>query len=63
MHADHVTGSGELKKKIPGCKSMISAISKAQGDIKLSEGDKIDFGSFHLEVRSTPGHTNGWFTL
>lgn len=62
VHADHVTGSGELKKKIPTCKSMIAAVSKAKGDIKLSDGDTIDFGRFKLDVRSTPGHTNGCLT-
>ncbi|XP_052060966.1 persulfide dioxygenase ETHE1, mitochondrial-like isoform X1 [Mytilus californianus] len=62
VHADHVTGSGELKKKLPTCESMISNVSNAKADVKLSDGDKIDFGSFHLEVRSTPGHTNGCLT-
>ena len=59
VHADHVTGSGKIKENIPTCKSMISSYSKAKGDIKLSDGDKINFGSFQIEVRSTPGHTNG----
>lgn len=40
---------------------MISNVSNAKADVKLSDGDKIDFGSFNLEVRSTPGHTNGAF--
>ncbi|XP_076111396.1 persulfide dioxygenase ETHE1, mitochondrial-like isoform X1 [Mytilus galloprovincialis] len=63
VHADHVTGSGELKKKLPKCESMISNVSNAKADVKLSDGDKIDFGSFNLEVRSTPGHTNGCLTF
>jgi len=25
IHADHITGSGELKKKFPGCRSVLSA--------------------------------------
>lgn len=62
VHADHITGTGELKKKIPTCKSVISAVSKAQSDVKISDGDQIDFGQFKLEVRSTPGHTNGCVT-
>lgn len=41
------------------CKSAISAASKADADIKLKEGDKLTFGKYELEVRSTPGHTNG----
>lgn len=62
VHADHVTGTGEIKKKLPNCKSMISKYSKAKADIPLSEGDKIKFGKFELEVRSTPGHTDGCLT-
>lgn len=62
VHADHVTGTGEIKKKIPSCKSMISKYSNAKADVQLSEGDKIKFGKFELEVRSTPGHTDGCLT-
>ncbi len=59
MHADHITGTGLLKKLAPEVKSVISAESGALADIKISNGDKINFGSHELEVRSTPGHTNG----
>ncbi|RUS82764.1 hypothetical protein EGW08_009464 [Elysia chlorotica] len=59
VHADHVTGSGEMKKKIPGCKSMIAEVSKAKADVKLKPNDLVKFGQFELEVRSTPGHTDG----
>lgn len=59
VHADHVTGSGEMKKRVPTCKSMIAEVSKAKADVKLNPKDNIKFGQFELEVRSTPGHTNG----
>ncbi|GFO39967.1 persulfide dioxygenase ethe1, mitochondrial-like [Plakobranchus ocellatus] len=59
VHADHITGSGEMKKRLPVCKSMIAAVSQARADVKLKEKDLIKFGQFELEVRSTPGHTNG----
>jgi sulfur dioxygenase len=36
-HADHITGSGLLKEKFPGCQSMISLASTAEADIKLEE--------------------------
>ena len=58
MHADHVTGTGELKKKFPGCQSIIGE-SKAVADIHISHGDVIKFGKHHLDCYSTPGHTNG----
>ena len=59
MHADHITGSGEIKKRIPECRSVIAKVSKAVADIKVNAGDKIKFGKFELEVRPTPGHTDG----
>lgn len=58
VHADHITGSGMLKQKLP-IKSMISADSKAKADIYIKDGDKIEFGDSVLDCVSTPGHTNG----
>ncbi|XP_013383680.1 persulfide dioxygenase ETHE1, mitochondrial [Lingula anatina] len=62
VHADHVTGTGELKKRIAGCKSVISKAAGAKADMFLNNGDKVEFGKYHLEARSTPGHTNGCMT-
>lgn len=36
---------------------MIALASHAKSDVKLSENDKITFGSRHLKVIATPGHT------
>ena len=58
-HADHVTATGELKKRLAECKSGISDDSGAAADWKFKEGDKIEFGGNTLEVRATPGHTDG----
>jgi len=62
-HADHVTGTGELKKRVPGLKSMIAKASTAQADEHFVHGDIISFGdpesALNLEVRATPGHTDG----
>lgn len=62
MHADHITGTGKLKKLCPGCKSMISRASGARADILLDETDVIKFGSHQLNILATPGHTNGCVT-
>uniref|UniRef100_A0A1B6FJV1 Persulfide dioxygenase ETHE1, mitochondrial n=1 Tax=Cuerna arida TaxID=1464854 RepID=A0A1B6FJV1_9HEMI len=62
MHADHITGSGLLKKMIPGCKSLISRCSGAMADVYVDACDVVQFGSHCLSVRSTPGHTNGCVT-
>lgn len=59
MHADHITGTGALKKMIPGSKSAIAKHSGAKADLYIEHGDKVKFGSHELEVRSTPGHTDG----
>ncbi|CAG5117505.1 unnamed protein product [Candidula unifasciata] len=63
IHADHITGSGEIKKYLQTCKSVISEVSKARADVKLKEGDLIKFGKFNIEARSTPGHTDGCMTF
>lgn len=61
-HADHITGTGLLKKNIFGLKSAISKHSGAAADIQLSEGDRIAFGKHYLSVLETPGHTDGCLT-
>lgn len=62
-HADHITGTGLLKKKLYGVKSAISKHSGASADILLSEGDSITFGKHCLKARETPGHTDGCITF
>ncbi|XP_040580897.1 persulfide dioxygenase ETHE1, mitochondrial [Lepeophtheirus salmonis] len=63
VHADHITGSGLLKKLSPGVKSIISKQSGADADIHVEEGDKIQLGVIELDVHNTPGHTNGCITF
>jgi len=58
-HADHITGTGELKKRVPGMKSGISEAAGAKADVLYKPGDRVEVGSIKLEVRATPGHTNG----
>nr|DAD33849.1 TPA_asm: hypothetical protein HUJ06_012700 [Nelumbo nucifera] len=61
-HADHVTGTGLIKGRVPGVKSIISKESRAKADLFVEHGDKIYFGDLYLEVRATPGHTLGCVT-
>uniref|UniRef100_A0A8C3UMR5 Persulfide dioxygenase ETHE1, mitochondrial n=1 Tax=Catharus ustulatus TaxID=91951 RepID=A0A8C3UMR5_CATUS len=61
-HADHVTGSGALRRAL-GCASAISRASGASADLRLGEGDELRFGSFALRVVPTPGHTPGCVTF
>ncbi|KAJ4975307.1 hypothetical protein NE237_000413 [Protea cynaroides] len=62
VHADHVTGTGLIKGKVPGVKSIISKASNSKADLPVEHGDKIYFGNLFLEVRATPGHTVGCLT-
>jgi len=63
VHADHITGSGHIKRRVPGVKSVIGAKAGAKADQFVNHLDKVKFGNTELEVRSTPGHTNGCITF
>lgn len=58
-HADHITGTGLIRRRVPGMRSVISTASEAQADVKVGPGDKIEFGKRSVTVRATPGHTAG----
>lgn len=59
VHADHVTGAWLLQQR-SGSRILVAAAGGTQGaDRLLAHGDRIDFGSRHLTVRATPGHTDG----
>ena len=56
VHADHVTGSGELKRLLDNkVKSIIGEKSGAYADLLVKESDQIRVGSIVLNVLSTPG--------
>jgi sulfur dioxygenase len=62
VHADHVTGSWLLKQRT-GCRIALAANSSAEGaDRYLVQDDVVAFGDRNLQVRQTPGHTNGCLT-
>lgn len=62
VHADHVTAAWLLKHQF-GSRIALAKKSGADGaDRYLTHDDKIEFGSRHLEVRATPGHTSGCLT-
>lgn len=62
VHADHVTGAWLLKQRL-GSRIALSAAGGAEGaDRLLASGDEVGFGRRSLEVRATPGHTNGCVT-
>jgi len=62
VHADHVTGAWRLHQRC-GSAIALSEVAGASGvDRPLRHGDRIPFGSRHLTVRATPGHTSGCLT-
>jgi len=62
VHADHVTGAWLLKQRT-GCRIALAANSGAEGaDRYLTQDDVVAFGRRNLQVRQTPGHTNGCLT-
>ena len=59
IHADHVTSAWLLKRRT-GSRIAVPAESGAQGaDLYLRHGDRLRFGTRHVEARATPGHTHG----
>lgn len=65
VHADHQTGSGLLKRKWPGSKSVLGKYGNeaALADIKMDHKEKLKISDkIEIEARSTPGHTNGCVT-
>ncbi|MCC6999520.1 MAG: MBL fold metallo-hydrolase [Deltaproteobacteria bacterium] len=62
VHADHVTSAWLCKQRL-GSRIGVAAAAGATGaDLEVRPGDVIRFGAEALEVRATPGHTNGCVT-
>ncbi len=58
-HADHVTAAWMLKQKT-GCRiALADSIGAQNVDQPLKHGDLVELDGVSLEVRATPGHTNG----
>ena len=59
VHADHVTAADTLRQLL-GSKSVVHRDAGAMcGDLLVTGGVHIIVGTIDLEVRYTPGHTNG----
>jgi sulfur dioxygenase len=58
VHADHVTGLGELRTRtgcttVMGEQAEVACVSRTVG-----EGDRLSVGTLELTARYTPGHTD-----
>lgn len=62
VHADHVTSAWALRA-LTGSRIAVSKRAGVTGaDVLVDDGDVIRFGELALEVRATPGHTDGCVT-
>lgn len=62
IHADHITGAGEIRKHTKA-KSAVSAVAGVSCvDIPLVDGQELLLGDKKIKVISTPGHTNTCMT-
>jgi glyoxylase-like metal-dependent hydrolase (beta-lactamase superfamily II) len=59
VHADHVTGAGELRRRT-GATCHVPRLGGAPcADVPLGDGDVVRVGAIALRVLATPGHTGG----
>ena len=58
-HADHVTGSWLMHQATGSAIGLAAAARADNVTLPLHHGDRVPFGERSLEVRSTPGHTDG----
>lgn len=58
-HADHVTGAWLMKETFGSKAALAKVCGAANIDTPLAHGDVLRFGGLALEVRATPGHTDG----
>lgn len=58
VHADHVTGAGELRSRT-GAKTAVAKTSGVDcADILLEDNQELQLGQRKIRVLATPGHTN-----
>src|SRR3954462_12248913 len=63
LHADHVTGLGELRDRTH-CVTMMGEQSKADVvAMRVTEGDKVTIEGVCLDVMFTPGHTDDTYSF
>lgn len=58
-HADHVTGAWLMQQALGSRIGLAAVYGAANVDLPLRHGDRVEFGELLLDVRATPGHTDG----
>lgn len=63
IHADHITGAGEIRKRL-GIKTAVSEDAEVDCvDIPLQHGQELSLGDKKIKALSTPGHTDTCMTF
>jgi glyoxylase-like metal-dependent hydrolase (beta-lactamase superfamily II) len=63
IHADHVTGLGDLRQST-GCASAMGEMTKADCvSLHFKEGEKLRVDNLHLDIHYTPGHTDDSYSF
>ena len=55
-HRDHVAGNQEVRERT-GAKVVAHRVAPLGQDLSVEDGDAVDSGRLHFQVRHTPGHT------
>lgn len=59
VHADHVTGAGELRRRT-GAEIVVGAAAGVTGANRMiRDGETVAVGSLRVRALATPGHTDG----
>lgn len=57
IHADHITGAYEIKKRTSAQIGVSAAAAVPCADLQLEDGQELKFGNQKIKVITTPGHT------
>jgi glyoxylase-like metal-dependent hydrolase (beta-lactamase superfamily II)/rhodanese-related sulfurtransferase len=62
IHADHITGAGEIRKRTQAKTAVSQKAEISCVDIPLEDGQELLLGDKKIKVIATPGHTNTCMT-
>lgn len=62
IHADHITGAGEIRKRTQAKTAVSHEANVDCVDIPLEDGQELLLGDKKIKVIATPGHTNTCMT-
>lgn len=62
IHADHITGAGEIRKRTQAKTAVSQEAAVDCVDIPLEDGQELLLGDKKIKVIATPGHTNTCMT-